>query len=300
MSARGLGRESKPRGLFVTILGGIFVFVARIVYLEPRVLGEFVGQDGVVDGVDNLSASTRFVPMTMNNHSDALCVAEKRSSDNHVENMGKMFAFLESYERPYWHNRGLARIASRFGAGLIEVKPGFITGPDHDFDLMMLVGNESHWNATIHHMKEHCPPRLFCVIQVQWNIPRLYIWKIGLPVKYANIMPVYHRNATHGQLHPFHRRKVGTWKLLDDIFPLKRAKLWMYELPVAQETWKDCQDGLNVTRIYATHKLNTMEERRRARQLMYGCAKNLSAKGYASYYHCFDQHGFYNGSSWML
>ena len=239
-----------------------------------------------------------FDAMKMNNYSDSLCSAEKYSSDLHVKNMGLMFTLVESYKLPYWHNRGLARIASRYGSGLVEVKRGNIINPDHDFDLMLLVKNETHWLTTINHMVEHCPEQLFCVVQVQWNIPRLYIWKIGLPVKYANLMPVYHRNITHGQYHPFHNNKVGVWTRLDDIFPLKKAKLWMYELPVAKESWSDCEDGLNTTRIFAKHTLVTKEEQQQARQLMYGCAQNLSNAGFASYFNCFDKEGFFNGYSW--
>eukprot|EP00581_Thalassiosira_minuscula_P033311 CAMPEP_0183787132 /NCGR_PEP_ID=MMETSP0739-20130205/67387_1 /TAXON_ID=385413 /ORGANISM="Thalassiosira miniscula, Strain CCMP1093" /LENGTH=237 /DNA_ID=CAMNT_0026031209 /DNA_START=252 /DNA_END=965 /DNA_ORIENTATION=+ len=237
--------------------------------------------------------------MTIRNKSEELCAAEVYSTDAHMERLGAVFAFLESYKRPYWHNRGLARIATRFGAGLIEVKPGFIHNPDDDLDMMVLVDNETHFDTMLHHMEDHCPPQLFCVIKVQWNIPRLYIYKIGLPVKYANVMPLYQRNATHGQLHPFHKEKVGRWIPLNDIFPLKKAKLWKHELPVSKESWNDCQDGLNLTRIYATHKLNTTEEQQQARQLMYGCAKNFTAMGYASYYHCFDQNGVYNGQGYI-
>ena len=117
-----------------------------------------------------------FDAMKMNNYSDSLCSAEKYSSDLHVKNMGLMFTLVESYKLPYWHNRGLARIASRYGSGLVEVKKGNIINPDHDFDLMLLVKNETHWLTTINQMVEHCPKELFCVVQVQWNIPRLYIW----------------------------------------------------------------------------------------------------------------------------
>ena len=34
-------------------------------------------------------------------------------------------------------------------------------------------------------------------------------------------MPMYHRNTTHAQLHPFHKQRNGTWHLLSNIFPLR-------------------------------------------------------------------------------
>ena len=64
---------------------------------------------------------------------------------------------------------------------------------------------------------------------------------------------------------------------MDKIFPLNKDKLWMYELPIAREAWGNCGDGLNATRIYATHRLETPEEQGQARQLMYGCTQNITA-----------------------
>ena len=169
--------------------------------------------------------------------------------------------------------------------------------PDDTFDFKVLAHNESHWLATIHHMTEHCLDALFCTVKVQWSIPRLYIWQVGLLVKHTNLMPIYRRNATYAQYHPFHKA-LGEWKRMDKIFPLKKAKLWMYELPVAREALDDCSGGVNATRIYATHQLETPEEQGCARQMIYGCAQNITTKGYASYFHCVDKRGFSNGSSW--
>ena len=102
----------------------------------------------------------------MNNYSDALCSAEKRNSDKHTKKIGTMFAFLDSYEYPYWHNRGLARVASRFRAGSVEMTPGLMVVPDDNFNFLVLVHNKRHWLATIQHMAEHCLEALFYAVKV--------------------------------------------------------------------------------------------------------------------------------------
>lgn len=50
---------------------------------------------------------------------------------------------------------------------------------------------------------------------------RIYIYQINEPIKYVNIMPMYHRNSTHAQKHVFDKQPRGEWVLLSDIFPLR-------------------------------------------------------------------------------
>lgn len=52
--------------------------------------------------------------------------------------------------------------------------------------------------------------------------------------------------------------------------------------------------------IYKNHDLNTTEEKSRARNIIYECAKNLTQYGYPSFYGCFDSKGRYNNMQWSI
>lgn len=116
-----------------------------------------------------------------------------------------LFLFLvESFNLPYWHNRGLALIATRYGAGFVDLGNGnpifvffyvyilkltfeiatqvimhFIfylapKNPDNDFDFMMLVKNEVHWKQITKQFVEKCPKEFLCVKQLLRNKPRYF------------------------------------------------------------------------------------------------------------------------------
>ena len=157
--------------------------------------------------------------LSMEAHGIKICPWGQYSHKGHQEKMEKMLRFMDSGGQPYWHERGMARVVRRWGSGVIETPgKGKRIIPDNDFDFLVLVDNETHWQTYMSDMKDKCEfLQFYCNRSEEWGIWRFYIWLIGDPLKYANLMPLYKRNATHGQLHPFHIEPEGKWSRLDSV-----------------------------------------------------------------------------------